>query len=198
MSRALAIATPSAERPADLLDVAIALLATARGRPPAQLATLIDASAILLDAARAEGDPIPAKTYVPRQRRRGRATGPAPAKKGRSGRQTARAKRQAGIPEPALKADAGGVSIDGREISFRGKSITLAPKEAAVAAELMRVMPNLLGHDVLAQKLWPEATREIGNVCAAQCTLSLSKSVDAIGLKVTRVRGIGAGLSEAT
>jgi hypothetical protein len=194
MSRALAIATPSADRPSDLLDVAIALLATARGRPAAQVTKLIDASAILLEAARGEGDPIPTKTYVPRQRRRKRATEPA-AKKGKSAN-GARAKDESRV-EPPIKAGAHGVTVDGREISFRGKSITLAPKEAAVAAELVRVMPNLLGHDVLAQKLWPEATREIGNVCAAQATLSLSKSVDAIGLKVTRVRGIGAGLSEA-
>jgi hypothetical protein len=109
-------------------------------------------------------------------------------------RKKERAPRANSHAAPAVTAN--GVTVEGNVVSYKGRSVTVSPKHAEVAAALARVMPSLLSHVVLAQQIWPGVSKESADVCAAAATRELGLSLDAIGLKVTRVRGMGACLSE--
>lgn len=181
------------------------LIALADGNPAGAL-TMLRAARTLLDGvlgvAVIELPALPPpRDDVPRKRRyRRRNVGRATRRGKRKSVRSAAPLRRRRPAEPAadavLKAPSNPVTVEGDVISFNGKSITVTPREAQVARQLVKVMPSLLGHDLIAQRVWPDASKETGMVCAAQATSALAKAVDAIGLKVTRVRGMGAAISE--
>jgi DNA-binding response OmpR family regulator len=177
------------------------LVALADGNPAA-LAMLRAARTLIDRALETAGTviempalPAPQRDDAPRQQRAGKSNGggrPVAAKPSRQ----PHAARMPATKNADLKAAANGVRIDGCEISFNGKSITVTPREAQVAAQLARVMPNLLDHKRIGAAVWPECGAESRAQMASTLTRSLGESVEAIGLKVTRVRGIGAALLE--
>lgn len=123
------------------------------------------------------------------------AVAPAPAlaapHRGAKGARVARKPRAAAAAETfAEPATANGVTVAGNVVSYGGKSITVTAGEAALAAELAKVMPNVGDRDRLVKALWGRVDESTRNMLG-QRARALNESVEAIGLKVTSVRGIG-------
>ena len=108
-----------------------------------------------------------------------------------------RTSHRAEAPAPDLQTPtSNGVTIAGRDISFKGKTTKLTPKEAVLAAALARVMPNQLTYEDLAHAGWQRAD-ELAIVSAKHALSTLSTALEPLGLKVTKTRGIGACMAEA-
>jgi hypothetical protein len=171
------------------------VLASAKG---AGELTLLKAARSLLDVAIAGAGDIVEVPQLPAPKKNNRKgwRRSIDVKRERDARKASkRAERAAPAPEDAPPARAAsGISVDGAVVAYNGKSITVTPRQAQVAAELVRVSPSLIGHDVLAKKIWGN-TSNSSVVCATGATRELQKSLDAIGLKVTRLTGIGAGVT---
>jgi hypothetical protein len=142
------------------------LIEVARASPD-KASAMLQAAALVVDNARNTRDPAPKMLALP-----------PPAKR----KASAGAKRSASSPAAAIEpVTANGITVAGREVRFNGKAITVSPREVAVAAELAKVSPGLLGADVLARRIW-NRTDDLGKTLAGQAARALGQAVEAIGL----------------
>lgn len=200
MSRALAISDSALGGEPDLLDVAIALLASAR-RLSLQhhKSVLIEASTILLDAQRA--DAPAAHSPVPRPRK---ARAAKPRTRGRKSVESLFREAKREVQKPMKSAPArftvrptesvNRVTIvfdKGHEaITYDGKSMELNARQAQVLYVLARAMPNPVDRKHIASKLWatpPQFWEQTVSNVVREC----GRAVDGVGLEVKSVPGVG-------
>lgn len=163
---------------------------------PMDVLVVIDAAMTLLDRARlaivAEGSgrapalPKPAPLALPK---------PEKTRKTKAGKPRRPAKAKPAVID-AEPVTANGVTVQGNVVSFNGKSITVTPKQAQLAVALAKVMPSVADRDRLIRAIW-NRTDDIAEVLLGQTSRALNLAVEAIGLKVTNVRGVGVVMAGA-
>ena len=165
-------------------DPITTLIAIARQQPAERAGVLFDAAIALIQSERAA---LANGAGAEKAPRKARAAKPPLMIEDNS---RARAERHKG----SATGPAGKVTVADNVITFKG-SITVPQREADLATELVKVMPQMLGREDLAVKIWGKAdASKVAMV--SQLSIALHKSVEAIGLKVTTLRGIGVALQE--
>jgi hypothetical protein len=196
------------EKKPEMLDVATALLSAARGRPAHHVATLIDATCILLAAVRETGDTAP-----PVKRDVATAGKNQASDTGGGGRKAAKPRRQlktlrgpqakpasapkhpaSSGPSRAAAFEADGVSICECVLSFCGKTVKLTPREAQLAAVMARAMPNLMDYRELAKRVWQRPFDDQAKGLVSQTAGVLRSKLATVGLDLKTVHGMGFAL----
>ena len=177
---------------ADGESATAAIEAALRAFPPQAVVAPLPAPAALPVSLPAPRKPRAAKAA----RTSSRKPGTGNAAKARAAPAAASAAAEPEAAPAAPDVGANGVTVAGNVVSFDGRSITVAPREADLARELVKVMPNVADRTRLQRALWGRSDDSPG-VMLVQYARKLHASVEAIGLKVTIVRGIGVTLAPA-
>lgn len=204
-SRALAtVMDAPAEGRSELLDVAIALLGTARGRNAAETALLIDASTLLLNAVKGQDQGVGEASgravapALPRVRKVRPAAGPRKENEAENGGGHA-AIDAAGAAPAGAKSN--GVTVDftpaAESVGYAGKSMEVSARQAQLFALLARTMPHPIGRDFLVNKLWPGKRPNYCDQMLSTMVRDAAGPAAALGLELVTVRGVGIVLRKA-
>jgi hypothetical protein len=217
MKHSNSVVAPSSDHP-QMLDVAILLLTTARGRHPSQSSVLIEASQILLGAiapslehalidAPAQLGTLAAKPKPKSHHKAKPVTPPAPKVPASSPPppSPAKAAAPAAVEKPGEAVDAielQGVTVcftrDEESVSCRGKTMEVTAQQAKLVATLLRAMPNPVNFDFVVSKMWSKpAPSSARTVLIFQIASACRDALAPIGLEIKTMKGVGMSLSKA-
>jgi DNA-binding response OmpR family regulator len=195
MSRSLTAVDPNfttspSEKNPEMIDVAIALLTLARGRPAPHVATLIDATSILLAAVRSPGEiTTSARSETPTKTRKPRRDG----------------KVSSAVPIPAASPaesppsfEHNGLRIADGVLTFGDKTVRLTPREVQLTAAMARAMPHLMDYQQLAKRVWERPFDDQAKMLISQTAGVLRPKLASVGLDLKTVHGQGYTLQVAT
>lgn len=197
----IAQAPAAAGQPIDLLALATELQAMARGRPPAQLVALLNASAVLLKCVREQ--PALAAPHqddaVVRPRRRKRLTRAARSRPAKKTPRKRRAERTHAIEPDAAPATNGAagdvqVDVDRGEVSYRGQAVVLAGKPLQVVAVTVRHFGKQLRRDFIIDTVWGADKPATADTLLSQAISTANDRLRDLGIELKSERGAGCAL----
>lgn len=145
-------------------------------------------------AERVPALPAPGRKRRPARRRKRKSGHNAEASPATSTRPAA---KPAAAPAPACAAaiTLNGVTIDpsadNQRVSFNGKETEITARQAELLIMLARGMPNPIGSEFLCRKLFPARNADSAAQGVSLLKAETAAAVEAIGLEVFTVRGVG-------
>lgn len=86
------------------------------------------------------------------------------------------------------------LTFDDESISFKKKTMDLTTRQAAIAAALLRAMPNHVGRDFLCKNLLAEIPAHTREVSLDLIFRDLEKALSGVGLELKITKGVGAAI----